>query len=232
MKEIPLTKGKVALVDEEDYEKLIKYKWHAINGKYAARSVWDGLNKKKTMVLMHREVLGNPEGLDVDHINLNTFDNRKVNLRAITHQHNCFNRPGLEGHSRFKGVIKSAKGKWAARISISGKGINLGSYKTEEDAARAYNVAALKYVGETAMLNPVDHEGFTLSTKPTSSGYRGVSFRKRNNLWAVYVNVDKKKVFLGDFESEHDAARMYNFWAKDLYGDSAVLNKINDSEAI
>lgn len=227
VKKIQLTKGKYALVDDEDYENLVKYKWHAVNGKYAARSVWNGTKRK--MVLMHREVLGNPEGLDVDHINMNTFDNRKGNLRAVTHQYNCFNRPAVGGHSRFKGVIKSSNGKWSSRISVGGKDINLGTYETEEDAAKAYNVGALQYVGDVAMLNPVDHTNFTLNIKPKSSKYRGVSFRKRNGLWTVNISVNGSKKFLGDFETEHDAARMYNFWALDVYGEFAKLNVIKEA---
>jgi hypothetical protein len=230
VKEIPLTKGKVAIVDDEDYEKLSKYKWHAMNGKYAARSVWNGETKKKTMILMHREICGNPEGLDVDHIDMNTFDNRKQNLRAVTHQHNCFNRPGMEGHSKYKGVNKIWNGTWAARISVGGKGINLGTYQTEEDAAKAYNVGAVQIIGETAMLNEVDYDGFTLNIRKPSSKYRGVSKDVDTGKWNVHVNVNKKKTFLGLFEDEHDAARMYNFWAVDVYGNKARLNVINEEE--
>lgn len=231
MKEIPLTKGKVAIVDDSDYEGLSKFKWHALNGKYAARSVWDSKTKKKRILLMHREIAGFPEGLDVDHINLNTFDNRKVNLKAITHQHNCFNRPGLKGHSIYKGVNKVSNGAWSARITVSDKRINLGTYKTEEDAAKAYNIAALELIGEAAMLNDVDHTGFKVRKYITTSNYRGVSKVTGSDKWVAHVNVNKKKKCLGKFDSEHDAARMYNFWARDVYGEHARLNVIEEANA-
>jgi hypothetical protein len=227
-KEIILTKGKVAIVDDEDYERLSEWKWHVVNGKYAARSVWDGKSKTKKMVLLHREVMSATDGFDVDHINLNTFDNRKANLRVVTHQDNCFNRPGLSKHSKHKGVYKLPNGSWASKIKVGEKAHNLGTYKSEIDAAKAYNVAALKLVGECAWLNDVDHTGFVLSIKETSSRYRGVSFVKHSKKWAAHVSVNKRKVCLGHFEDEHDAARMYNFWANDVYGNSARLNVIKE----
>lgn len=228
VKHIQLSKGKVALVDDKDYEVLSKHKWFALNGKYAARTVWDGKAKKKTTILLHRQILDEPIGLDVDHINLNTFDNRRDNLRAITHQQNCFNRPGLQGHSNYKGVSRVWNGNWAAKITISENTIPLGTYTSEIDAAKAYNIGALNYMREVATLNEVNHEGFQLKIKTKSSRYKGVSFKKGMGKWVTYVNVDKRKTYLGSFTSEEDAARMYNFWAYDIYGENTRLNIITD----
>jgi len=144
MKRIKLTQGQYALVDNEDYERLNQYKWFAIWSKdpqsfYANR---DNKGKKPCNVSMAREILGLEYNnrLQADHINHNTLDNRRANLRAVTHQQNHFNRKNIKGYS----WRKFAK-KYRAKITLNGKQIYLGYFSTTEDAHNAYLQAKKQY---------------------------------------------------------------------------------------
>jgi hypothetical protein len=153
VKEIHLDKGKIAIVDEDDYNSLSQFEWKLGSGGYARR--WECSNGKVKTILMHREVNKTPKGFDTDHINGNRLDNRKCNLRTATRSQNIMNQGSNKGTtSKFKGVSwKSANKKWVAQIVKNGKSMYLGLYKSEEDAARAYNEAALKHHGQYAWLN-------------------------------------------------------------------------------
>lgn len=160
-KEIKLTKGLVAIVDDVVFEWLSQYKWYANktrNATYARREeIIDGMRVKK---YMHREVLGIGKNkvFVVDHIDGNTLNNQKDNLRAVSHRQNLRNQQ-LQSNtsSKFKGVcFVKASGKWIAGIKINYRRINLGTYSSEEEAAFAYNEAAIKYHGQYARLNPIE----------------------------------------------------------------------------
>lgn len=159
MKKIKLTQGKVALVDDADYDWLSQWKWcvtKQYSGYYAVRNS-PLINGKRPMISMHRQILGLERGdkRQGDHQNHNTLDNCRDNLRICTNQQNSFNQKVLlNASSPFKGICwhKMAK-KWMAQIMINRKFKYLGIYKSEKDAARAYNQAAKKYHGEFACLN-------------------------------------------------------------------------------
>lgn len=157
-KEIPLTQGKVAIVDAADYEWLSSFKWHAHQPKpglfYAQRNQPLG-NGKYRMVRMHREILNAPNELDVDHIDGDGLNNTRRNIRVCSGIQNRRNSRGNRNTvSGYKGVnFDSRYNKWHARIEVNNKRIHLGYFSTPEDAARAYDVAALKYHGEFARLN-------------------------------------------------------------------------------
>lgn len=162
MKEIQLTRGYVAIVDDEDYERVAQHKWQAnifprADGSlnvYAQRGVRksDGC---KSVQRLHRFILDAPAGMDIDHINGNSLDNRRSNLRVCTRSENmCNQRPRACGSSAFKGVSWFKRdAKWRAQIRIDGKTINLGCFTSEIDAARAYDAAATKNYGEFARTN-------------------------------------------------------------------------------
>lgn len=156
MRTIPLTQGKVAIVDDEDFEWLNQWKWHVVSrsAMYAARSMWKG-NRKKLNVRMHRMILSVKNGMIVDHINGDSLDNRKSNLRVCRHANNMRNRKPVKGSSsRFIGVhFHIPRKKWVASLSTGNKYYYLGIFKNEEDAARARDIKATEMFGEFAYLN-------------------------------------------------------------------------------
>ncbi len=149
---IPLSQGKVAIVDAEDYPWLNKRNWYANRAKrtYYARGTIKGKHAP-----MHRQILNAPPHLVVDHINRNGLDNRKSNLRLCTHFQNQRNRrPGRNGSSKYKGVRWSKRDKkFRAGITCNRKSYHLGMFESEIDAAKAYDNAAKKVFGEFAYLN-------------------------------------------------------------------------------
>ena len=148
MKEIPLTKGQVTLVDDDMFEYLDQWKWRYSASGYVSRSEWENGSTKN--VLLHRVVCNTPEGMETDHINCNKLDNRKSNLRTCTRAQNAQNRPAPKNNaSGFKGVswFKRDK-KWIAYIQCNGKKKNLGRYSSPEEAAKIYEKAARELFGE------------------------------------------------------------------------------------
>lgn len=165
MKEIQLTKGAIALVDDNDYEDLIKYRWH-LNGKYAH-------NLK--LGPMHRYLMGfSPEKgrrgpkkdqIQIDHKDENTLNNTKSNLRLVNNSQNQLNHSKAKGKSKYRGVIWAGCQKslldnnrpWIARIKPTGsKRIYLGSFETEREAAISYNEAVLRYCPSYGKLNIIE----------------------------------------------------------------------------
>jgi hypothetical protein len=156
VKEILLSQGTIAIVDDEDYERLSAYKWcYSSTIGYAVSREY--VNGKKRALLMHRFILDAPSDKITDHINRDKLDNRKENLRLCSRAENNRNI-GIRSHN---------------------KGI-----------------------------------------------YKGVYWVPTRNKWQVTIRHNKKPMYLGSFENPHEAALMYNFWAKDLFGEFAVLNEI------
>lgn len=155
MKRIPLTQGKEALVDDQDYDYLMQWKWRVTSNGYA---VWgDG---HEHLVLMHRDIAKRTYQrceARVDHIDRDRLNNQRHNLRLATQSENGANRgPNRNNTSGFKGVfLHRHTGLWRAEICKDRKRICLGYFTDKIEAAKAYNEAALKYFGEFAYLNPV-----------------------------------------------------------------------------
>ena len=150
MKQIPLTRGKYALVDDRDYETLSRFRWHAIN-----RSGWwyAAKGSAPNVEYMHR-VIARPEGgLLVDHKDGDGLNNVRENLRVATHAQNMRNRKIQKNNtSGFKGVHLDC-GKWRAKIKYNGQWTHLGLYLDPVQAARVYDAKAKELFGEFARPN-------------------------------------------------------------------------------
>lgn len=157
-KYIRLTKGKQARVDDENYERLNQHNWYCNKG-YAVRHISNPNPEpgkpRQVSVLMHREIMNAPKGVDVDHKNRNKLDNREENLRFVQGGGNEQNKDKIKSNtSGYKGVVFHKRaGKWQAQIMIGSKSIYLGLFNAKEQAAKAYDEAAVKYHGEFAVLN-------------------------------------------------------------------------------
>ena len=143
-----------ALCDDDDYEKLSLFKWYAIpSGRsiYAVMIRWNKETRKTENTYMHRMVMNPSKNQFVDHIDHDCLNNQKSNLRICTHRENIRNRRPMIG--KYLGVYKNGNEKYNAYIHTDDKRIYLGRYSNEEDAALAYNNAAIKHYGEFANLN-------------------------------------------------------------------------------
>jgi len=147
-----LTNGKAETkIDIEDMEAVLKFKWCLSSTGYAYGSVPTGKRGAKH-VLLHRMLLQPPPRMQVDHIDGDRLNNSRANLRMCTNQQNSNNMGPRKG--RFKGVCWHKKaGKWVASITVDGKTRHLGLFVDIEDAAKAYDSAALAMHGEFARLN-------------------------------------------------------------------------------
>lgn len=141
--------GDEILFDKEDYPMIETRTW-STNGRYPLAK----FNNKS--VNLHTVLMNTPKDMCVDHINGNRLDNRRINLRICSNSQNHFNRQVSFGQSSFKGVSRTRKNKtnpWRATIKKDGKTITIGTYKTEEEAAIAYDQMALMLFGDYAKIN-------------------------------------------------------------------------------
>ncbi len=161
MKQIPLTQGQFALVDDDDFERVNQFKWHAIRivkkcgiTYYAVRSTAFGQGKKRKTIIMHRFIMGFPIGkVEIDHADNNGLNNQKHNLRIATRSENQHNRSAqVNCISRYKGVT-FRRNKYQSRIMVNYKSITVGYYKDEIQAAKAYDKKAIELFGEFAKTN-------------------------------------------------------------------------------
>ncbi len=168
MREIQLTQGQVALVDDEDFERVNQYKWYAhkssssppskkryFYGFYAVRNV--NVGGKREGIRLHRFILDAPSGVTVDHINGNTLDNQKSNLRLCSDAENSRNRAFQSNNTTgFKGVCRNGRNRYTAKLKSLKKSYHLGTFDTAIEAAKAYNEKAIELFGEYAKLNKID----------------------------------------------------------------------------
>lgn len=161
---IPLTKGKVAMVDAADFESLCRFKWHAIK---AGPNYYACRKDKCRSILMHREIMQPPEGMVVDHKKPPTLNNRRENLRVCTQAQNRYNTRHYGNKSEFKGVTPKGD-KWEARIKHKGVTQHLGIYDDPAQAARVWDRKAVELYGEFAWLNfPDEIRGRIICLKGT-----------------------------------------------------------------
>lgn len=154
-REISLSKGKAAIVDDADYELVCKYTWYAIErfGIWYARGRVNG-----KFISMHRLILDAPNTKEVDHIDGDGLNNRRSNIRLASRSQNAMNRGmNIDNKSGFKGVHRTSRNSrpYRATIRVQGKSKHLGYFDNLKEAAQAYNMAAVKYFAEFAKLNSV-----------------------------------------------------------------------------
>lgn len=156
MKEISLTQGMVALVDDEDYEMVLQYKWSLVKG----RNTYYAEQKRRVKYRhMHRFIMNTPKGMIVDHLDGNGLNNQKYNMRNCTYSQNNQNRMNRNSEKfGYQGVTRRGSNKFYAYIRYKTKLAHLGVYSTAEQAAEAYNKKAVELYKESARLNYIIKE--------------------------------------------------------------------------
>lgn len=160
---VPSNSGRFAIIDAEDAHIVAPYRWSCDRLGYFRRKRRASEGMGFISALLHREIMSAPAGVDVDHINGDPSDNRRANLRLATRSQNRVNTgPQSNNTSGYNGVSWHTRDqKWHAAISrVSPRGMHfLGSYASREEAARAYDAAAIELYGEFARLNfPDEHQ--------------------------------------------------------------------------
>ena len=236
-------KGYDVQIDDEDWDKVKGYTWR-ISKKKNSNDVYirahQYVNNKRVDISLHRFIMGCIYGDNkmVDHINHNTLDNRKCNLRFCTGQENNQNRrKPVINTTGYKGVrVSTGTNRWGAVVSINRKNIRVGTYDSPEEAAHMYDMLALKLQGdfactnfpkETYSLDKIEEaylEALKVCSCNNKSGYRGVSKHKRNGTWVSAICINRKTIYLGSFSTEVEAAKAYDKKALELLGDRAKLN--------
>lgn len=254
MKEIPLTQGQVALVDDADYDWLSKYNWHLKRDKshtcYAERCINTPQGWRK--MRMHREIMNAPKGMEIDHKDHNGLNNQRENLRICTRSQNSFNQRSITSpskRSKYRGVTlnNTLHNKWTAYIRNNGTYLSLGTFASEIEAALAFDAMAIQTRGEFAATNfPRQDTLSYLRLSPQISRsrapryvskFQGVSWRKDAKLWHSQIIVNRKNIHLGYFKSkmildspipydagERLAAMAYDEAAIKYHGQGAKLN--------
>lgn len=160
MKKIKLTQGKVALVDDEDYERVNQYKWYACFQK--KRNIFNACRKfNQKNIYLHQYIMdtqGKGHGYSIDHIDHNPLNNQKSNLRVCDNSENIRNQRIKENStSGYKGVfLTKNKKRYVATIGFNNKKIHVGTFNSPIEAALAYNKKALELFGEFAYLNKIE----------------------------------------------------------------------------
>lgn len=159
MKLIALTQGKFAMVDDADYDRLSRFKWHAVKKRgvpcYARRNTWDTVRKRGSLIYMHQMILNIPENFKPDHRDGNGLNNQRSNLRIATNTQNAQNRQHHKNNkSGFKGVVWHKRDKiYEASIRVNTVLFYIGRFAKATDAARAYDSAAIIHFGAFSKTN-------------------------------------------------------------------------------
>jgi hypothetical protein len=238
--EIPLTKGYVAIVDEIDSDFALLNWYSSVQPHTVYAERLDLSTGTRTIVRMHRLILERvlnrrlKKGEYPDHIDHDGLNNTRKNLRLANSSENGANaRLNSNNTSGYKGVTwDKSKRMWAASITVNRKPIHLGRFLNIRDAVIAYNEAAEKHFREFASLNevPLDTQDVERKMKTVSrrniSGFRGVSWNKKNLKWVSMITVNYKPIYVGTFADLRDAVMAYNAAAIEYFGEKAVLNEV------
>lgn len=216
IKEVNLTKGFKAIVDDEDYDSLNNFKWRIHSGGYAVRNTSRKDGQRK-IIYMHREIMKLKENEEfvVDHINHNKLDNRKINLRVCTQQQNNFNKTSLKNSSsKYKGVVVSKSGNFQMCFILNKKVLVSMMFSDEMASANAYNYYATLYHKEFAKLNDVPYmtkdDWIKYRVINKKGKYAGIDFVKSTKKWRSRLKIKGEELNLGQFLTEKEALVIRN----------------------
>ena len=242
MKMIPVS-DKFAMVDDEDYPILSRFKWRIHTGKhttYARSSIsYEDSNDDTKAIFMHRLIMGCKNKM-IDHKDGNGLNNQKSNIRYASCAENVYN-------SKLGRIVGAALDKrhnvWNSFISFNNKKYNIGTFKTQEEAAEARDKAAIVFHGDFASLNYpekdyiFDKEEFKKQIEknhlhnknPIRAGvkinkYKGVGFIKRIKRFRATLNINGKPTYLGSYPTEIEAAKVWDKKCFEIYGKKEYLN--------
>jgi hypothetical protein len=235
---VPLTQGRLTKVSPEDYEWVSQKPWRFYINKdrnktgYAMRNSGYVDGKRGSNIFLHKEIFSRFEvfdsSLQVDHINRDSLDNRRRNLRPATNGENGRNRNMLRGVVPFVGVILK-DGLYRAVICTDNIRTDLGGFDSALTASIVRDLVAIREHKEFAYLNhPIEsYEGMDLESflfeykaKKYKSGYRGVSYSNTTNGWVAYLRIDDEHVTVhACFEDEVEAARVRDLKVLEVYGE-------------
>lgn len=157
---IPLTQGQAAVIDDADAALIARYHWWAAKRPHTYYAVTKikvtpGRRGRRRILHMHQLIMGDPPGMQVDHVNRDGLDNRRANLRVATQSQNKANSGRYRNNaSGFKGVYwRRSHQQWEAQITHQGRRYHLGYFRSPEDAARAYDAKARQLHGAFASCN-------------------------------------------------------------------------------
>lgn len=155
-REIPLGNGRVALVDDADYERVAAHRWHAARSSQKRENFYAKCRIGRRTTYMHRFILAAPPGAEVDHRNRDGLDNRRENLRTATRSQNGANKTDPVGRSGFRGVVcidPARRKPWRGSLVANGRRLTTAYFETARDAAVARDALARLHHGEFAILN-------------------------------------------------------------------------------
>jgi hypothetical protein len=222
--------GQVMLVNDELYDDMVQYRWTATNpSRRKTQYARARINGKA--IFAHRYILNPDSSQSVDHINGNGLDNRKCNLRICSHSQNMYNRSSdIGSSSKYKGVSFNRRHNvWNVAVYRNGICVFSSQFLREEYAARAYDVYARIYFGDYARLNFLNEhydEEWVRDNKYVAQGtskYKGVC-QNKDGRWAAYVQINKKRIYLGTYNDEISAAYAHDRYILQNDGDISRLN--------
>lgn len=232
VKELKLQNGQSALIDDEDYEKVISRVWCVKEGELKnTLRVYDGSSSEN--LYLGRFILDSKIGEKIFHLDRNPLNFTKANLKVVGQGEITRKRKGnRNSSSKYKGVWWNKRDcKWESQIGTNGTIIRLGSYQDEEEAALKYNDAALELFGEYAYQNVIgeDNSADTFiiekvkqKRKQNKTGYKGIC--EKNGKYQARVWNGSKMIYAGSSSDPVEAAKMHDEKAIELFGDKAVLN--------
>lgn len=228
------------LLDDEDYEKYKHIRWTCQHKKDGRKYVTHTVGGTTNTLRIHRLIMDAKPKEQVDHIDGNPLNNQRINLRLATNAQNCMNRKkfqnGRKMTSVYKGVYWDASTCiWRSGIRFNGKLINLGRWEDEREAAAIYNHHCKKIFGDFSLPNQgfsteeeesAENKFLKRKSRNAKSRFLGVSKSQPNSKfpWGVHFEFGGKVITKGSFPTEEMAAREYDKIAKDVIGNSAILN--------